>query len=821
MARPDIVDEILARTTEGDLYLCSLPNVKGEAPTRSAGTRQAAAVRRFCKKHDVAGRGVFFSVGTIRHGQPRRKENALQVCAIHADIDFKSVDGEPADIAEAITDLGCRPSLAYGSGNGIHLYWLLEQPTSDLARAEALMKKVAAVVAGDKEVTHSVALMRVPGTHNTKRGERREVQEVEVLCSREAYHLEELERWIDGQRPAVRRREAEQEPGNPFLQVAADQSFRPPMDASERLRAMRPGAGGDNGIHATQLAVTASLMSAGEDVDEIVAQVLEETRAAAGEDGEGWNWAEEERVIRRMCTDWERKHPRAQVRRAVREDTGAAGASVVNLAEARAERKKITEKPKAHAILGAGILRALEQRGEKIILTREQLWRYRDGLWRTMTPQEARQWVEAEVEVGCQALNLPSKNSLVNETRGWLMRSPDVWQDEVPWDEHGKIMTRSGLLDPRDRTIQEARPEHLATHRLEAEYDPRAKCPWWRRMLEDAFADRTAKERKATIGIIQEILGMALLDVKPRSLMRALVLVGPSDSGKSSLLAVMAGLLSEHVISTPFEALENAHGTVAFLRRAPWVLHEAFDQAKWHFSSTAKALLSGDHISVNVKNGPIVTHQFRSAVLWGTNVPPQFREATKAIVNRMVVVSCNRVFEEPMGAALEARSRGMAGPADLVLREERAGLLNWALDGMDRATARGRFELTEGMEELLHQVRMESNLVAGFLEECCEFDPRTEVSTSDFCASFAMWWSGNRGEGRGTPSNDAVGRAVSALADPRIGKRVSHNLRLYRGIKLNEVGLDYWQGALGSDLAAGRLARLSSSRREVNRPVLD
>ena len=53
------------------------------------------------------------------------------------------------------------------------------------------------------------------------------------------------------------------------------------------------GGSGDSGIHATQLSVSASLLSRGHSEDEVVALLLEATARAAGELGERWNWQRE------------------------------------------------------------------------------------------------------------------------------------------------------------------------------------------------------------------------------------------------------------------------------------------------------------------------------------------------------------------------------------------------------------------------------------------------------------------------------------------------------------------------------------------------
>jgi RecA-family ATPase len=83
-----------------------------------------------------------------------------------------------------------------------------------------------------------------------------------------------------------------------------------PVDVDQRLAAMQFG-GGDNGIHATQLSVTASLLGQGIGWNETVATVLRATKDAVAGDprAAAWDWDEEELGIERMCADWVTKHP--------------------------------------------------------------------------------------------------------------------------------------------------------------------------------------------------------------------------------------------------------------------------------------------------------------------------------------------------------------------------------------------------------------------------------------------------------------------------------------------------------------------------------
>jgi phage/plasmid-associated DNA primase len=176
------------------------------------------------------------------------------------------------------------------------------------------------------------------------------------------------------------------------------------------------------------------------------------------------------------------------------------------------------------------------------------------------------------------------------------------------------------------------------------------------------------------------------------------------------------------------------------------VLHEAFDQRKWHFSSKVKAIITGEPVDVNIKNGPMLTIRISAPIFWGTNHPPQFKESSKAITNRLVVIECRREFLEdaPVGAQIEATRRHLDKPSSLVLADELPGVLAWAVVGLRRALERGHLALTKSMADTIADIQRDSNMVAGFIEECCDRDRDKMVSIADFALAFSAWWQQNR-----------------------------------------------------------------------------
>ncbi|RPH72748.1 MAG: hypothetical protein EHM78_02260 [Myxococcaceae bacterium] len=486
--------------------------------------------------------------------------------------------------------------------------------------------------------------------------------------------------------------------------------------------------------------------------------------------------------------------------------TGRA-AQVVHLDQVRAQRKseprpepkegrKKKGKKDAHVVLAAGVLAALEQRGEQLMYIGSVPWRYRDGLWAMYgVTKEEKSWLAREINVGCDALGIVPTTTVINETIAHLQRMGEIHQDEadVQWDAHGMISTQSGLVDLETMHHRPHRPDDYATARIECEYDPAAACPIWMRTLKDIVKDDGA------VAFIQENLGMALLARKQKALMRALVLVGESNSGKSTLLNVLSGLITNAPITQPIDQLSKPHGTEPFLRSVPWVLHEAFDQSKWEISSMVKALLSSDPVGVNIKNGAQTAHVYRGPSFWGANVMPQFREMSRAMENRLAILRIRTVFDplRPTGVAAEAVARGYSSPADWVLEEEKSGVLNWAIAGMKRALARGHYSYTPDMDEASAELREDSNISIGFVRDCCEYDRTAMNVSADLYAAFHSWREENHG--LPIPSPGAFAKALKFHPDSAMFKfdKFGQPQRHVGGLKLNEAGLAHWNARAG------------------------
>jgi phage/plasmid-associated DNA primase len=464
-----------------------------------------------------------------------------------------------------------------------------------------------------------------------------------------------------------------------------------------------------------------------------------------------------------------------------------------------------------------------------------QMWKYQNGLWSWLPDRSIAKWLTPQLQ---QLINYFSKEKnstikVLNEAAQHVIRHELVCiDDDAIFDQHGKVPTRDGLIDPITLEIEPLKPEHFATWVLpKVKYDKNAKCPNWLQMLNDALSDKPKEERELDIQLIQEWMGISLLDAKPKALQRALILLGLGDTGKTSLQQVMAGMLSSTWITTPLSALNSAHGTQSFIKRAPWVLGEAFTTSIWHLADVVKMILGGDNIDINPKNKDAICIKPNAPAIWATNHEPKFKEPTRAIIERIVVMKLTKIFDKtkPIGIAAAAKKINPGWwPHDLVLNTERAGVLNWMLEGAKRALDRGHYINTKAGEALLEGILDDSNVARAFNKDCIEFDPSAMISAPDYRAALVQWWEEHHGDDIKPPNATMIGVHLKALGDPRILQdketfKDENGLRFYLGIKLNTAGLSHWVSASFDNRQSGHSAkasaRTSSSEKAVTRLI--
>src|SRR6185436_12677176 len=250
---------------------------------------------------------------------------------------------------------------------------------------------------------------------------------------------------------------AQTQPDNPFLAVAEEQGWKPPLDVEQALASMTyPG-----NVHDVQIRVAASLAKAGVSREETVALILEATQRAPGVDVAKWDWKAEEKAIGAAYDSAvakfdirpgnapgnvvSRETPKTPDSVAVK-GAGIGAENVVQFAQKdRAKQRKSVQKAELQAafLVADGLIETLRQDGQDIMLAEGGIWIYQEGFWRTMSPADE-QRLRTVVQQGFEDLGEAAKGNTLTLAWKRLTEHPRLYKDKVPWSAGGLIVCRNG-----------------------------------------------------------------------------------------------------------------------------------------------------------------------------------------------------------------------------------------------------------------------------------------------------------------------------------------------------------------------------------------
>jgi P4 family phage/plasmid primase-like protien len=828
--------ELFGAATEFPVFFCSLPN------ERKLVTREFEKIERFVEAVMLPERGTYFCVGTIE-GDRRLKTAVRETVGLHADIDFKNVLATENEIWAAIKRLPWQPTVIVRSGHGLHLYWLFNEgleTQGSIDRIELALRQLADIIAGDPAVCEVARLMRLPGTYNTKGGDWVEVTVEHTGGPR--YELDDLEDWLTGSAPLLHRRPPQVLSGsqpaptnvtadNEFLKAARALGYKPPVDVEARLAAMELGGPGETSIHNTQLSVSASMLSAGVDEDEVVAVLLEATAHAAGAYGANWNWRKEEKALHQMCKTWLVKHPpkpevvsRSEPRPAV--DSGDNGDNVTDLAVARAKRKEVKPKPadkkEAAFVVADGVIATLRAANEDIMLAEGEVWLYGDGIWRVMTPADEQRLLVL-VQTGFEALNVLPRSPQLSLAMRRLKEHPGLYVTKVPWTRPGSLVCQNGVLDIETSEFSPHSPQRYARRKIGAPYDREVRCPKTLALLASLFKGRD--DADALLDLLQEWTGAALaIENLSREERRALILVGASRVGKTEFSKIFSLLIGEPIAAPSIADVGDKFGLATLRGAAAWVRDDAINEGDYIDPQRFKTIITGEAIDVALKNRDNAQGvKMTIPVCLTANTLPRARDLSDAIYNRSLVIELLNVVSVGEAHAL----RGAEGvPHGKTIGEhywetEAGGVLNWALEGLRRLWKRGHYEVPASVASTIRQFKDDNNPVASWVREAVEKAPLGKVSRADILCAYHGWQKEEEGDEAKALGARAFWPRLRALAPWLKETTDSHGLRFMLGLRLTEFGLRYWdQHNQGTQLRGGSRGS-SLAKNEVNKTWLE
>lgn len=319
------------------------------------------------------------------------------------------------------------------------------------------------------------------------------------------------------------------------------------------------------------------------------------------------------------------------------------------------------------------------------------------------------------------------------------------------FDPGGYIPVGNGDLEVDEDTVQlhEPTPERGFRNRSPAKWDPGAEAPDFQAYLEQVVP--VEKERMT----LQEYIGYALMHWA-LLLHKALFLVGPQASGKSTLLKIVAALLGKTTQLSPQQLVDQRFGAIEL--EDSWAnIRSDIPNALLKNVGKFKELTAGDLIHVERKFEQGYAIEPTAKHFYSANQLPEIKIDDDAFFRRVLIVAFPKTIPR--------KDRDSSLPDRLMM--ELDGILRWAVEGLQRLMQNEGFTRDLSPEDTRRLWDEHSSSIGRFKIQCLNVTGHSEDvqakqdvyrTYTDFCME----------RGLPTESQNKLTRVLKR--DPRIGQ---------------------------------------------------
>ena len=348
-------------------------------------------------------------------------------------------------------------------------------------------------------------------------------------------------------------------------------------------------------------------------------------------------------------------------------------------------------------------------------------WRCQAGLWSPLSSDTLRNEIMKVIltnraDRGRASIRL--LNAAVQLIRFAVTVPSASWNQAA-----GHFPCLNGLLNLATRKTRPIHPPDFIATTVPYSFSPAATAPAWAAFLESTLPQ--------SAGFLQEFAGLSLTAHSHHEV--ALWLLGPSGSGKSTFLHGLQALLGPRAGHLDLTALEFGHFDPAALAGQTLLLSAEQDVSsltpfRWQrLAPRLNALISGEPVTVRRDSRSITLHA-HAKLIWAITKLPAFYDPASGLFRRVHIVSFPALPAERRDPALKGR-----------IAAEAPGILNWALDGLARLTARGHFVFPPAILEATQQFRHLNDIPAQFVADSCQVGPDLRSGASDLYEAYSRW----------------------------------------------------------------------------------
>jgi putative DNA primase/helicase len=411
---------------------------------------------------------------------------------------------------------------------------------------------------------------------------------------------------------------------------------------------------------------------------------------------------------------------------------------------------------------------------------------WRRGAWRTASEDEIRgdayRWTDT-LHVEDDKTGMPSPfrpnrakiSDLIDATRGLTAVADEQTMPSLlgpaDIDPVNSLSLANGIVELTTRRLVPPTPYFFNSNSVDYSFNPKAPDPQtWLKFLDQIWGFDPDAQRA-----LQEVFGYLL--TADTSLQKAFMLIGPKRSGKGTIARVLMDLVGHDALASPtLSNLSTNFGLAPLIGKRVALVSDARLSARSDLAAIAERILaiSGeDALTIDRKHLNAWTGRLFSRFLVLTNEMPRLQDAAGALMSRFIVLRMTENFY------------GREDPHLLQkLQPELPGIFLWAMNGLERLRARGRFTLPDSSKEVMGEFERSGSPVKAFLDDEVEQDPTASIACADLFGAWQTWCAAS-GCKPGTEPN--FGNALRAVIPGLVTKRPQvggHRFYEYKGLRL-------------------------------------
>lgn len=342
--------------------------------------------------------------------------------------------------------------------------------------------------------------------------------------------------------------------------------------------------------------------------------------------------------------------------------------------------------------------------------------RYAQGVW-TVVPED-------EISREIREILIDAKGEGVRPSRYGLSSVAEMARLTVSlpseqWDaDPDMLVCRNGALKISTRELLPHDPAQHVIESLPFDYDPAADAPTWRYVLDSTIPEAA--------GLLQEFAGYSL--TTDTSLETALWLYGLPGGGRSTVIGGIEAMLGSRAGVLGLAAVERSQFALTGLPGKTLVTSTEQPNLFIRSAHILNALISGEPLVVEKKYEHPYQIIPRAKILWAMNDLPRISEVNSGLFRRVKVIHFPPRAEAQRDPAIKER-----------VKLEAAGILNWALVGLDRLRQRGRFGIPLCVQEATAEFKATNDIPLMFVNEMCLTGPEYRTQSSKLYTAYSDW----------------------------------------------------------------------------------